>query len=201
MNAVATTLLAIAALTAATASVAHAEDGQAHVMTAAEEALTLQGEFSMTMWVEAGAEDGFVAGNPGRAALTLEGDEMVFTIGGDDALSGIFRESYSVRAQVNRSEWIHVAATFGDDGMMTLAVSSDEGEMSVVVGGADTGLLEQLDMMEELVDGVTCSDGFYTAGAPNKCVPTIGNSNARVEDVRVYERTLNSAELVPVPGC
>ena len=199
MNAVANTLLIVVALTVVT-NVAHAEDSPAHPLSAAEESLTLGGEFSVTLWMRPGSEDGFVAGNPGRASLALDQDDLVFTIGGDDALAGIVRESYSVRVAVNRDQWTHVAATFAADGVMTLAVTAGEGEMSLVMGGADVSLLEQLDMLEDLVGGVACSEVFYTGGAMRKCVPTSGNSNARVEDVRVYDRVIEGAELVPVPG-
>ena len=52
-------------------------------------AVTVAGEFSMSMWVEIGQQDGFVAGNPGRASLSIENGEFVFTIGGNDEIAGI----------------------------------------------------------------------------------------------------------------
>jgi hypothetical protein len=201
MNAFNVAVIVAAAFTAANASPAQAHDSSpGRALSAAEELHTLRGEFSMTMWVEPSSEDGFIAGNPGRAWLSLDGNDIVFTIGGDDDLGGIVRESYSVRARIDRDDRSHVGVSFAADGTMILAISADEGEMTLVLGGGDPAVLEQLDLLEDLIGGVSCSEVLYIGMAPEKCVPTAGNSHTRVEGARAYNHVFNNGELVPRSG-
>lgn len=202
MNTVARTIFAATIATLAFVGTANADDSAATTMLDANDAaLTISGEFSMAMWVEVGEEDGFIAGNPGRASLSLKNGEFVFTIGGDDEIAGIYRDSYAVNASAPVDGWTHVAATLANDGTMMLAVSDGDGEISLGVSRADVDLFGQLSMMEELVGDVSCSETFFIGDAPSKCVPTEGNSDASVEGVAIFSYVLNAEQLVPIPGC
>ncbi len=201
MNTAAQTIFAATIATFAFAASASANDSAVAVLGSTDAELTIDGEFSMAMWVEVGEQDGFIAGNPGRASLAIENGEFIFTVGGEDEIAGIYRESYEVGATAPAAGWTHVAATLASDGIMTLAVSNGNGETSLSMSRSDMDLFAQLTIMEELIGDVTCSETFFVGDAPQKCVPSDGNSDANVEDAAVYSYVLTADRLVPVPDC
>ena len=123
-------------------------------------------EFTIEVEIDGAANGGFVAGHPGRASISVENDEVVFTMGGDDAIADIYRESNSVRLPVYGAA--RVVASYDQDGEMVLVVEQAHSSQ-MVVGTYDPAALEQLSMMEELVGGVPCSDNFYIGSADDVC--------------------------------
>ncbi|MFT6399987.1 MAG: hypothetical protein ACJAYU_004757 [Bradymonadia bacterium] len=146
-------------------------------------------EFTIQLEIDGATEGGFVAGHPGRASITVDGDEVVFTMGGDEAIANIYRESTSIRLPIHGAA--RVSASYDNTGAMVLVV--EQGHRSALtVGIFDPAGLVQLSMMEELVGGVSCSNNFYVGAAADACGVqvfdgTVSNvsisSNSQVERV------------------
>ena len=175
MNIVATT--AVAAL--AFLNVAAAP----HVVS--HDDMCLSDTFAVTVEIEGATDGGFVAGHPGRASVSVENDEVVFTMGGEEAIAGIYRHAVTVRAPLAAGP-ATVTATYDASGAMTLMVDQ-ESAMQVMSGEYDPALLEQLSMMEEMVGGVPCSTNFYVGDAAEACM--VQPFDGVISDVSVTTNT------------
>ena len=156
--------------------------------------------FTMSMWLR-GGQDGFVAGHPGRVWIGVEGDEIAFHVGGDYAIAGIFRDDYRIALPIDIEEWTFVAASFDAEGRMTLAASTTGSPMRMTRGYADMAVMEQLDMMEELVGGVRCSQNLYVGGTVAECAPDAESFGGQVNEMTVIPRVVPPSELVAAAGC
>jgi hypothetical protein len=124
--------------------------------------------FSVSVEIDGATDGGFVAGHPGRASISVADGEVVFTMGGDDAIAGIYRDSSSVSAPLATGP-ATVTVSYGANGSMSLTV--EQAAMSQTVEGEyDPASLEQLTMLEELVGGVPCSINFYVGAADGSCM-------------------------------
>ncbi len=132
----------------------------------AYEDVQVPSEFTIEVEIDGATDGGFVAGHPGRASISVDGDEVVFTMGGDDAIADIYRESTSIRLPVSGAA--RIVASCDNDGAMMLMVEQAHAS-AMTVGTFDPASLEQLSMMEELVGGVPCSDNFYISAADAVC--------------------------------
>lgn len=156
-----------------------------HVAT--YEGLTLPESFSITADID--GSNGFIAGHPGRASLEVVDGDVVFTMGGDEAIAGICGDATSIRAALTPGS-ASVAATYGANGEIELMV--EQASVSqIVVGAYDPASLEQLSMLEALVGGVACSANFYVGDADEACMVTPFDgavSNVTVADTTPAER-------------
>ena len=124
--------------------------------------------FAVTVEIDGATEGGFVAGYPGRASISVVDGEVVFTMGGEEAIAGIYRDAVSVSAPLGAGP-ATVTATYDASGAMALTVEQASASQ-MVVGAYDPASLEQLSMLEGLVGGVACSTNFYVGEADAACL-------------------------------
>lgn len=158
---------------------------------------TLSEEFTMSMWVEPGTRDGHIAGHPGRAAVVMERGYYVLRVGGQKPIAGIYRDTAEVRVPATEG-WTFIVASVSADGQMTLAVRPADGGMMQVSGEVDADLVPQLDMMEAMVGGVSCSANLYIGTSTSECGQAF---DGVVESLEVVDAVVAPQDVRSEPGC
>lgn len=158
---------------------------------------TLSESFTMSMWVEPGTRDGHVAGHPGRVAVVMERGHYVLRVGGQKPIAGIYRDTAEVRVPATDG-WNFVVASVGADGQMSLTVRPANGGVMQASGEVDADLVPQLDMMEAVVGGVSCSDNLYVGTSTAECGQAF---DGVVESLEVVDAVMAPEDVRSEPGC
>lgn len=152
--------------------------------------MQLRGGTAMNLVVQPGAQDGHVAGHPGRVAVLVEDGDWVFRVGGDKPIADIYRDVAEVRVPIRGMSRATIRAEYHADGGLVLMVDDIHGRR-VESGMADVAVMEQLDMLESMVGGVICSDRVFVGASAAPCGTAFDGVVETFEVATLSERPTN----------